>query len=247
MNLWTWIWECFRHHWFVLFIYSYGSKYSFSHFSTLNQTQTLTNYVRIRCPGFKHILRYQHAKGSTGISGHQKKAVLVDRTIFLHYNGQIWSHSNQISHHLLLKFCTTNCSAVHKENLWCYGFKDVFSTNHKNCLLTIMQRQTSTGYRISIDKLKENRQDWVWLPFRIVYASDLRNSRGAPNSQIPAGYFALIHQGQNIWWHETSRAQVYIHQLLKNIFVSMIFATACVTYWLYQEIGFSPHSRSESE
>lgn len=120
--------ECFRHDLLVSFTYNCGSKYSFSHFSTLNQTYTLSNYARSRCPGFKYLLRYQHAKGSTGISGQKKKTVLVDSTILLHYSGQIWSHSNQICHHLLLKFCTINYLVVHKENLWCYGFKDVFST-----------------------------------------------------------------------------------------------------------------------
>lgn len=74
----------------------------------------------------------------------------------------------------------------------------------------IMQGQTSTGYKINRDTLKKNEQDWVGLPLRIAYASDLRNAIGAPNFQLPAGYSALI-QGQNTQWQETSHKPMCMH------------------------------------
>lgn len=75
----------------------------------------------------------------------------------------------------------------------------------------IMQGPTFTGYKIIRDTLKENEQDWVWLPLRIAYDSDLRNAIGAPSFQLPCGYLALIQQGQNMQWHETSHTHMCMH------------------------------------
>lgn len=77
----------FKHGLLVSFTYNYGSKYSYCHFTTLNKTYTLNNFVRTRCPGFKHLLRYQHVKESTYISG--QKAVLVDGIILLHDSSDV--------------------------------------------------------------------------------------------------------------------------------------------------------------